>query len=220
MNDDLRLVGTTRSNGGKFGNVRIVGESELLGRTECRSLTCTGTTRVEGDLEAGHVKLTGELTVNGSMSAVRAAMTGQANVSGNCRGEQFKLMGELRVAGNFEFESCKLTGAIRVEGLLSAERLEIRLHGHSHAAEIGGGTVTIKPPRLQAIKRLFLAGRNQAMDADTIEGDHLDLEYTTAKVVRGNQVRIGPGCKIGRVEYRHALTRGKGAQIGTEVKID
>lgn len=220
MNDDVKLVGTTRSNGGKFGNLRIVGESELLGRTECRTLNCTGKTRVEGELEAGNVKLTGELTVEGSLAAKEAALTGQVEVRGNCRGERFKLMGELRVGGSFEYETCKLTGAVSVEGLLSAERLEVRLHGPSRAREIGGGTITVKPSRMNPIKRLFVPGGSGDMTADSIEGDHLDLTNTTAKVVRGNQVRIGPGCRIDRIEYRHSLTRAKGAQIGTEIKID
>ena len=78
----------------------------------------------------------------------------------------------------------------------------------------------MKPSRLNPIKRLFATGRSGDMTADSIEGDHLDLAYTTAKVVRGNHVRIGPGCKIDRVEYRQALTRSKDAQIGTEIKID
>ncbi|CAM3842511.1 hypothetical protein COLU111180_10530 [Cohnella lubricantis] len=220
MSESMRLIGTTRSNGGKFGNVKIVGESELIGQTECESLVCTGTSQVKGDLKAGTVKLTGELDVEGCLSARRAVITGQANVRGNCRGENFKLMGELMVEGDFESEACMVTGAVKVRGLLNAEKLEIRLHGSSDAAEIGGGTILIKPSRGHRLKRVFAFGQSPILRANTIEGDRLDLEYTKAKVVRGNEVRIGPGCEIERVEYRQSLARGKGAQIGAEHKID
>lgn len=220
MSEDMRLIGTTRSNGGKFGNVRIVGESELIGQTECKSLSCTGTSRIEGDLKAGIVKLTGELDVEGSLSAGKAAITGQANVHGNCRGDNFKLMGELTIEGDFESETCKINGAITVRGLLNAERLEIRLHGSSQATEIGGGTIAIKPTRGHRIKKVFTLGQYPLMIADSIEGDRLDLEYTKAKVVRGSDVRIGPGCEIERVEYRNTLSRSRGAKIGAEHKIE
>ncbi|MGP3783292.1 hypothetical protein [Paenibacillus sp. 1A_MP2] len=38
-----------------------------------------------------------------------------------------------------------------------------------------------------------------------IEGDDIELEYTEAEVVRGDKIKIGPGCRIGTVEYRSSL---------------
>lgn len=55
--------------------------------------------------------------------------------------------------------------------------------------------------------------------AKLIEGDMLDLEYTSADVVRGGTVIIGQGCSIGRVEYRTGLTVHPDAQVGKEEKI-
>ncbi|WP_027094688.1 hypothetical protein [Cohnella thermotolerans] len=220
MSGDLRLIGTTQSNGGKFGRVKIVGENELAGRTECESFACTGTSRIKGDLEAGSVKLTGELRVEGRLALRRGTMTGEADIRGNCRGEHLKMTGQLKVQGDLECETCRISGAATVGGLISAERVELRMHGPSEAKEIGGGTITVKPSRVLSIKRMFAAGYAGGLTADLIEGDRLDLEYTNARVVRGNQVRIGPGCTIGRVEYRGSLNRSKSATIGEEEKID
>ena len=53
---------------------------------------------------------------------------------------------------------------------------------------------------------------------DTIEGDDIYVEYTTAKTVRGNNVRIGDGCDIGLVEYKNSFELDKGSQIKEHVK--
>ncbi|GIO15917.1 hypothetical protein J19TS2_54720 [Cohnella xylanilytica] len=217
---NMRMVGTTQSGGGKFRHVRITGESELVGRTECESIACTGTLKVKGDLQSGRIKLTGELTVEGDLKAGRAGMTGQADVRGSWRGEELRLNGSLIVKGDLESEACLVRGAASVGGLLSAETVELRMFGSSAAKEVGGGTITVKRSRMGSIKTMFTSSQPAFFTAELIEGDRLDLEHTKARVVRGNQVRIGPGCDIGRVEYRRSLSKSNGASVGSEAKID
>lgn len=57
------------------------------------------------------------------------------------------------------------------------------------------------------------------LHAGVIEGDYIDLEFTTADIVRGNVVIIGNGCSIGRVEYHSKLTVYHGAKIVKEEKV-
>ena len=53
------------------------------------------------------------------------------------------------------------------------------------------------------IKFIFLSlAINTGLCAETIEGDEIYLEYTKAKVIRGNNVTIGEGCEIELVEYK------------------
>jgi hypothetical protein len=47
----------------------------------------------------------------------------------------------------------------------------------------------------------------------------INLENTTAKVVRGVDVDVGPGCDIEVVEYAGELRQGAGARVGSAVKI-
>jgi cytoskeletal protein CcmA (bactofilin family) len=131
-----------------------------------------------------------------------------------------KLTGQLSVEGDCEYESLIAAGALQVDGLLGAETLELRLHGPARAREVGGGRIQIKRSRVVSLKKLFVSAGPVLMTADLIEGDNLDLEYTHAKVVRGNQVRIGPGCEIERVEYRRSLSKSASAKVGTEAKIE
>jgi hypothetical protein len=48
---------------------------------------------------------------------------------------------------------------------------------------------------------------------DTIEGDDIYLEHTTAKVMRGDTVDIGDGCEIDLVEYRTDLKKTPDASV-------
>ncbi|HRU22306.1 MAG TPA: hypothetical protein P5113_06475, partial [Candidatus Bipolaricaulis sp.] len=51
-----------------------------------------------------------------------------------------------------------------------------------------------------------------------IEGDQVHLEATTADVVRGKIVHIGPGCRIGRVEYTESLDVHPEAEVREKIK--
>ena len=49
----------------------------------------------------------------------------------------------------------------------------------------------------------------------SIEGDDIDIEYVIAESVTGRNVKIGPGCKIGRVTYSGNYTGNDESEIGT-----
>jgi len=55
---------------------------------------------------------------------------------------------------------------------------------------------------------------------ESVEGGDIYLEYTKAKVVRGNNVNIGPGCEIDLVEYRNDFQQVKEARVKDSNKID
>ncbi|MNR67595.1 hypothetical protein D3C85_1916860 [compost metagenome] len=59
----------------------------------------------------------------------------------------------------------------------------------------------------------FRPSPHAAVTVAVIEGDDIYLENTRAKVVRGNQVVIGPGCEIDLVEYKVLLEKKKGANV-------
>ena len=51
------------------------------------------------------------------------------------------------------------------------------------------------------------------LTAETIEGDVVWLENTTAKVVRGKNVTVGPGCVVDLVEYAESYTPAGAPQV-------
>jgi cytoskeletal protein CcmA (bactofilin family) len=216
---DLKLIGTTSSSGGRFQNVRVTGEALLTGDTDCRKLFCVGNMDIQGSLRADTVRLTGNGKIKGNLRASQLVAIGEVDVSGGIRADRLKVTGGLRIVGNCEAESLELSGALSVGGLLNAERLTVKIHGPCRAQEIGGGTVTVRRSRAVALKKMFGHWTSAELTTDLIEGDTVYLEYTRAEVVRGNHVTLGPGCDIGRVEYRGVLKIGKNTTVKEKVQL-
>ena len=66
---------------------------------------------------------------------------------------------------------------------------------------------------------MILPKGHNKLTVDIIEGDDIYLENTHAKVVRGNNITLGPGCEIELVEYKNDFKQDKEAEIGTHRKI-
>ena len=62
---------------------------------------------------------------------------------------------------------------------------------------------------------MLITGGHSELVTDLIEGDDIYLENTHAKVARGNNITLGPGCEIGIVEYKNDFKQDKAAEVGT-----
>lgn len=56
-------------------------------------------------------------------------------------------------------------------------------------------------------------GAKESLYSDVIEGDNIELTNTICKIVRGNNVVINSGCKIGRVEYKDKLQINNNSEV-------
>jgi cytoskeletal protein CcmA (bactofilin family) len=212
------MIGTTTSAGGNFRNVRLTGESLLSGDVDCYKLSNTGELVVKGNLRAEELSLTGECDVQGSLQTITARGRGEVKVSSGVRGENIKFTGSIGVGGDCEAGSLEVDGAINVAGLLSADRLEIKMYGPCKAKEIGGTNLFVKRSKATRIINLLKSSDHAKLYAEQIEGDKVELDHTEASVVRGNNVKIGPGCEIGRVEYRDTLEIHKSSLVKESIQ--
>ena len=55
--------------------------------------------------------------------------------------------------------------------------------------------------------------------AESIEGDEISIEYTSAKTVTGKDVKIGEGCEIELLQYSENAEISPKAKIGRCEKI-
>ncbi|MBD7968918.1 hypothetical protein [Paenibacillus gallinarum] len=222
--EDIKITGTGSSGGGIFRNVKVVGEGVIHSDVESQFFKCTGTAAVNGHLRSNQIKLTGTLHVQGDVYGDAIKTSGQMEVDGklevrqvkingdtivkrSIHSEQFKAFGSLRLHGDCSAEQMRIKGAIQTEGMLNAEHIDIGLYGLSKVAEIGGHKIEIKRTLMSSLFHIFNSKLQRELIADTIEGDVLHLEHTEAKVVRGRKVYIGPGCRIGLVEYSESCKK-------------
>jgi cytoskeletal protein CcmA (bactofilin family) len=218
---DLIINGISDAAGGQYRFVKIDGIGKIEGNVSSDNFTINGTTRVRGDLCTEHLDCDGKLKVEGNMSAGQSKIDGLIDVIGSLRGEHFAFNGVLNVKGDCEVESFNGEGAFNIKGLLNAGKMNIKVLGRGEAREIGAESIIVRQGANNSWNKLWrwmLPRFSPELHAVAIEGDEIDLEHTTADVVRGNQIVIGKGCTIGRVEYRVGLKVHPGAKVSEEVK--
>lgn len=216
---DLKMIGSTSTAGGVFRNIGITGETVLTGDVDCIRFACTGQSKVQGGLRANELRLTGEITVQGRLDAGKIKGRGELEVDQGMRGENVAFTGNIEIKGDCESGTFALDGAFSVEGLLSAERLEIKMYGPCRVRELGGGTLRVKRSSATKLLGIIKSKQSAQLHADLIEGDTIELEHTRAGIVRGNRIKLGPGCEIGRVEYVESLNKHKSAVLKETVRL-
>lgn len=235
---DVRVSGAGTIATGTYRTVSVSGSAVLTGDIECVDFKVSGAAQGDGALRAESVTVHGTLSYRGdaevaahlrvsgtaSFDALKAS---DANVSGtlavtSVSATTVKVQGLLNVSGDCEAERFTCQGAFSVDGLLNAGVVDITLGGKCVAREIGGEAVTVRTG-VGALK-LFVTSLIPAWElrltAESIEGDDVRLEYTTARAVRGNTVVIGPGCEIELVEYTGEYSAASDAIVKTVRKVN
>lgn len=230
---NLSIFGSGSSGGGEFNKIKIRGEGTITDDLTCQLFKVYGTGVAMGNVKADSVDIYGtidlyenvkseRIKIYGTMSANKDVygnemkVRGSLDVGGNISGEEINLKGGLTVKGDCEVENFLSDGTFDVRGLLNAGKVNIELkYGKSYVKEMGGEEIQVKR------KSSFLGfnKQNGSLEADTIEGDHIYVEYTKAEVIRGKKVEIGPGCEIGIVEYNEQFHCAKDANVKKHIKI-
>ncbi len=208
-NNDLRINGLGSSSGGKFNFVQINGKGDINGDLECRELQINGLANVDGSIKADVIRVSGKSSFKGAVSGRQLIIDGMADVAGEIAVETVENRGVLKVEKDCGSEAFTSQGGFTVGGLLNAGRIDISVYAQCKAREIGGEDIQVKIGGGLGFRK-FIGSLfpglplNPVLTADTIEGDNIYLENTTAKMVRGQDVKIGPGCHIDVVEYKNS----------------
>ena len=232
--ENLIINGSGEYPGGQYDKISIRGEGKIVNDVECSAFHVYGTSEIVENAKAGSVKIFGEAEVIGNMEAEESLIMGTMAVGGNALlkkikiygtldvegrlgGEEATIKGAISVNGDVEYEKFDSSGGFEIKGLLNADLIKIALRfGESTAEEIGGGKIIIKRKRNSLLP---FVGEEGSLAAKIIEGDNIYLENTKADMVRGNIVKIGPGCQIGMVEYTNEFTENANSSIKMSKKI-
>ncbi|MFC3882111.1 polymer-forming cytoskeletal protein [Bacillus songklensis] len=229
-NGDLVINGLGSSNGGQFNIVTVNGRGTINSDLECSEFECNGSGAIHGDIRAHTAKVNGTARFKGTVEGQKLTVEGTAKFEKNLFVKDLKVSGKVTVGGRVKCEKIKLRGLFKVEedceaeifkgeyrftvgGLLNADQVNIKIYGECKAKEIGGQTIIVKQHKGSFIGALFKPLFKAQLETDLIEGDKIELENTIAKVVRGNQVRIGANCQIGIVEYTDEFSQDKNAIV-------
>ena len=231
---DCSIAGFGVIDGGVYRRVTVSGAGRVNGKLRCRSLRSAGSLKLEGETacagtlqSSGSLQCTGKLSteklqisgaakVDGDLEAKTVHVPGTLRVGGSLRAVDVKVNGGLRVDGDCEAESLSTTGILHVAGDINAERVAIRLGlAGSRAGTIGGGRITVEKPAAPALLQDVLRAEYGRLICNSVEGDYVRLEGVQADLVRGSEVWIGPGCRIGQVEYTQVCTIDPAAHVNS-----
>lgn len=232
---DLVINGFGASNGGQFQVVTINGRGTVNNDLECVELDCNGSGVINGNVVSEKAKVNGYMRFKGNIDSKLLSIDGSAKIDKNLSAEKVKVSGRATVGGRVKCEEIKIHGTFTVDedceaeifkaeslftigGLLNADQIDIKMFGACFAKEIGGQTITVKA-KGSLVGNLLKSFFKPQLETELIEGDKIELENTIAKIVRGNQVRIGANCQIGLVEYRDEFSMDKKAVVAENRKV-
>lgn len=238
---DLIISGVGNFAGGIFNNVIINGHAKFNGDVECSDFTINGVGNVEGSVKtktgkiSGHgrikgymksdeFKVSGNASIGGSIEIKEARFEGVVGINGSVDAETVENKGVITVSGDCNSEVFISKGAFTIGGLLNAGNIDINLYAPCRAKEIGGEKIKVSMGHSFSLRKLIKSifpslDINTGLCTETIEGDEIYLEYTRAKVVRGNNVTIGEGCEIELVEYKNRFEQYEKSVVVENKKI-
>lgn len=225
---NLVINGVASSNGGTFDDVIVNGKGTVNSEIKCKNLESNGIAVFKGNIVSQNATVNGTATFHGSLSSKSMEVSGSAkflddvlaenlHVSGNAKfgskvkGTEILLEGNVSVAGDCEAEEINIHGTVKMEGELNAEKIEMNPLWRCFIREMGGQQITVK--KVHSISSWLKPFTPTGLKVDSIEGDDIVLEMTTAKVVRGARVKIGPKCEIDLVEYKDTFEKDSSAVV-------
>ncbi len=220
---DLKIYGSGSSAGGEYDKISIMGEGRIEGDVDCVDIKIYGEGRINGDLNFERsLDIKGHASIEGYLEGEKLKIQGEVQVS-NASVEKAEIMGNIKVENEFNAESFKLEGGFNIGGLLNADKIGINVYWPCKVDEIGGSEIKVKRDNklsFLGLKNMIKPnGASKELTADIIEGDDIYLEYTKSRVVRGNDIELGPGCEIELVEFKNNFKQDKGTEVSTHRKI-
>ncbi|HLB67844.1 MAG TPA: hypothetical protein VJN63_05205 [Thermoplasmata archaeon] len=193
----IKIVGSGVVSGNPVRTVEFksAGSAKVQGSLIAEVARIAGVCNFEGDVQVEEFRSAGSVRIAGTLKAETVEASGSLQVDGSIEAEEVSSSGSLQVKGAVGAESFRSSGSVRIDGGLKAEDVEIDLGGTSRIPTIEGESIQVK-----ATGGFFRVRGD--LTADRIEGVDVELEATTATSVKGEDVTIGPHCKIDVVEAR------------------
>ena len=185
--------GVVSGNPVKTVEFKAAGSARVQGPLVAEVARVAGSCTFEGDVTVEEFRCAGSGRVAGNLKAEEIETSGSLQVDGNIRAEEISSSGSIQVKGRVDAEEFRSSGSVRIDGGLKAEEVDIDLGGSSKIA-----TIEAKEIRVKATGGFFRVRGD--LTADRIEGEEISLEATTATLVKGREVRIGPHCRVDVVE--------------------
>lgn len=232
---NIKKAGTIES--GKYNNIFVKGGGTVKGDIECNTYSIDGASIAKGNITAANFKIGGMTTIEGSLNAGTIEIAGNTEVKGGIKAANAKVEGHCGSKNDMEIDDLYVKGSItaranciakkvdcsgffEVSGILQCGTLILNINGTSTAKEIKCEKIDVRKQenfasRLQGL----LKKSKQGIDAETVEAKEIYMESANVKVLRGDNVIIGPDCNIELVEYKNNIEIKGNSKVKEQRKL-
>ncbi len=201
---------------------KISGACKITGDAKSKELKISGATKIGGDLHSKEAKISGSCKIGGDAKTEEFHSSGVCEIGGGLKSKSSVIIGGIiDVGSNVETDAFRCGGRFKIGDTLHAKDIKIDLNGHSKVKEIHCDTIEVRSGAQSAFFSGFF-GHGGKLDVKEIHAHEVYLENTTADIVNGDNVRIGPNCSIGTVESKtlsvHETSKVKNKEFIKEEK--
>ncbi|SDT11109.1 Polymer-forming protein [Paenibacillaceae bacterium GAS479] len=218
---DKQLSGIGVMKGGMARKTRIDGVASVREDLDSESLVVNGTADFKGSIKAGNIDINGMAGVAGQLVTELCLVNGKLSVEESMVAREIKVNGGLKVHGSCKSERLICEGKLKLDALSTGE-LRLKLEGKSIIRELTASRIEVVGESgwsRSVWQKLLPMSTENGLSAQTIKGDDIYLERTTAGIVRGARVVIGDGCEVGLVEYSGELDVHRGAVVREQRRV-
>ncbi len=189
--ESIKIVGSGIVSGNPVKTVefKAAGSGRVRGDLECESVKVSGACDFDGDVRCVEFRSAGASRIAGTLACQDVNVSGSLDVGRGVQAVDITSSGALRVNGDVSGQDFHSSGSVRIDGGLKVVDVDIELGGSSRIKSIEGQDVTVRATGG------FLRSRGD-LSAERITGVDVDLEGTTVAYVEGQDVRIGPHCRV------------------------
>ncbi|MFA5896019.1 MAG: hypothetical protein WC985_03850 [Thermoplasmata archaeon] len=189
--ESIKILGSGVVSGNPVKTVefKAAGSAQVRGPLECETVKVSGSCDFDGDVRCVEFRSAGSSRIAGSLHTQDVDVSGSLQVGKDLQAVDIASRGSLRVNGDVSGQDFHSSGSVRIEGELKVVDVDIELGGSSRVRTIEGQDISVRTTGG------FIRTRGD-LTAERITGVDVDLEGTTAGYVEGQDVRIGPHCRI------------------------
>ena len=202
------------------GFAKVTGAIDLDRLQSTADLAVAGPANVDAGQSVGHLTIEGPTTGTGAWSVAGEHRFGGPVKVGSLRARgRVDVKGDLTVEGELDFEgtldvrgavragSVRGRGAFAIQGEIRSARVDLTLDGTSSASGIRADSIRI------ARRRGGWTRAAPEVELLEVEGKDIDLTGVVAQDVRGERIRLGPGCRVSRTDGT-VVARDRSAIVG------
>ncbi|WP_028594319.1 hypothetical protein [Paenibacillus assamensis] len=199
-------------------HIRINGAGTYRQDIQSKSVHVAGHGRFEGSISTESFKSSGSCHVKGHCSTNQLSSKGHGHFH-SITADRIECSGSFQADQSVNSQSFSAKGLVIIGDTLTSGDVHIRFQGGTSSIKhlIGGGTIDIGREKLFFLNLLSL-GRKKLV-CSSLTGCRIKINHVEAELLIGEDIRIGPNCKIGEVRYSNQLDIDPSSVVERTVQI-